>query len=112
MREILLVHKRPGAQAEVLKTLPNLESLNKLLDGGYLCHIRMTPDIHGYVDDEGLLKELPLNFYLNGEPIVGPAIFSKIDGGGDERGFDSEEEATAFALFLNQGFPAIRAFNT
>ena len=86
--------------AEVVTIDSTLEALRALLDGGYLCGIRLTPEIHGYVDDEGLLKELPLNFVLDGEPIVGPAIFSKVDASGDEIGF-TDDEAIEFCKFIN-----------
>jgi len=80
------------------------DAMRALLDGGYLCVIRLSDGVHGYVDDEGLLKELPLNFLLRGEPIVGPAIFSKADAEGDEIGFETEEEASRVCARINQEF--------
>jgi hypothetical protein len=77
--------------AEVVTIENSLEALQRLLDGGYLCGIRLSSEIHGYVDDDGLSKELPLNFVLDGEPIVGPAVFSKADADGDEIGFTDDE---------------------
>ena len=97
---IQVVHKRPSMPAEVVTVENTLEALRALLDGGYLCGISVTPTIHGYVDDEGLLKKLPLNFMLNGERIVGPAIFSKADGNGNDIGFTGNE-ALEFCKFMN-----------
>jgi hypothetical protein len=88
---IQVVHKRPALPAEVVMIENTLEALQRLLDGGYLCGIHLTPSVHGYVDDDGLSKELPLNFVLDGEPIVGPAVFSKADSGGEEIGFEGDE---------------------
>ncbi len=88
---IQVVHKRPALPAEVVTIESTLEALQHLLDGGCLCGIRLTPEIHGYVDDDGLGKELPLNFVLDGEPIVGPAVFSKADANGEEIGFVGDE---------------------
>jgi hypothetical protein len=99
---IRVVHKRPALPAEVVTIENSLEALQRLLDGGYLCGIRLTPTVHGYVDDNGLLKELPVNFVLNGEPIVGPAVFSKIDSDGEEIGFGNESEALLFCRQLNE----------
>lgn len=88
---ISVVYKRPSMPAEVVEIESTLAAFRKLLDGGSLCAVHLTPRIHGYVDDEGLLKELPLNFVLRGEPIVGPAVFSKIDAAGDDVGFEAED---------------------
>ena len=86
--------------AEAIEIDGTLEAFQKLLDGGSLCAVRLTPNIHGYVDDEGLLKELPLNFVLRGEPIVGPAVFSRVDGEGEDVGFETED-ALYFCKQLN-----------
>jgi len=98
---IRVVHKRPALPAEVVTIENSLESLQHLLDGGYLCGIKLTPDVHGYVDDDGLSKELPLNFVLDGECIVGPAVFSKADVDGEEIGFGNEAEALLFCKRIN-----------
>jgi len=100
---IRVIHKRPGLPAEVIVIDDSLEAMRALLDGGYLCAIRLSEDVHGYVDDEGLLKELPLNFWLRGEPIVGPAIFSKADARGDEIGFYNVAEALDVCEQINLG---------
>lgn len=86
--------------AEVVAIDNTLEALQALLDDGSLCGIRLTPEIHGYVDDEGLLKELLLNFVLDGETIVGSAVFSKADADGEEIGF-TDDEAVEFCKFIN-----------
>lgn len=105
--KIIVVHKRPQFPAEVV-TVPNtLEAFQGLLDGGMLTAVALGKGLHVYVDDEGLLKDLPLNFLLNGEPIVGPAIFSRTDGRGDDIGLKSEE-ALQLARTLNDGSLNIR----
>jgi hypothetical protein len=104
MSTIRVIHKTPNAPAKVIVIDDGLEAMRALLDGGYLCVIRLSDGVHGYVDDEGLLKELPLNFLLRGEPIVGPAIFSKADAEGDEIGFETEEEASRVCARINQEF--------
>lgn len=101
MNQILVVHKRPGFEAEVVRTDNTLEAFQGLLDGGTLCGIELSETILGYADDDGLSKELPLNFYLHGEPIVGPAFFSKIDDEGEDIGFETEAEALAVCRCLN-----------
>lgn len=88
--------------AEVVTIENTLEALQRLLDGGCLCGIHLTPAVHGYVDDDGLSKELPLNFVLDGEPIVGPAIFSKADQDGKEIGFGNETEALLLCKRINE----------
>jgi len=59
--------------------------------GGWFTHVSINKALDFWVDDEGLLKGLPLNkvatqFYLQlgaTSPIVGTAVFT---GGGDGRG--------------------------
>ena len=86
--------------AEAVEIDGTLAAFQRLLDGGCLCAVKLTPGIHGYVDDEGLLKELPLNFVLRGEPIVGPVVFSTLDHEGDDVGF-SAEDALYFCKKIN-----------
>jgi hypothetical protein len=97
---IQVVHKRPALPAEVVEIESTLAAFRALLDGGSLCAVKLTPHIHGYVDDEGLLKELPLNFVLRGEPIVGSVVFSRADAAGDDVGFEAED-ALQFCEAIN-----------
>ena len=99
---IRVIHKQPGMPAEVVMIEDSLPAFQKLLNDGFLCFVRLSADVHAYVDDEGLLKKLPLNFILRGEPIVGPAVFSKLDGGLDI-GFENEKEALTLCQVLNTG---------
>lgn len=101
MKKLQVVYKRPNFPAEVVTIEDSLEGLQGLLDNGYLCGIRLDDTVSGYVDDEGLLKGLPLNFWLHGEPIVGPAVFSKVDEEGEEVGFTDAEEAFAVCRRVN-----------
>lgn len=102
MSEIRIVFKRPGFPAEVRLIENTLESLQAQLDGGCLEGIALTEEILGYADDEGLLKELPVNIVIDGQPIVGPVIFSKIDEGGDDIGFPDEAEAFRVCQMLDE----------
>lgn len=98
MKKITIVYKRPDKIPEVIQIDNTLEEFRRLLDGGYLEAVRAVRDVHAYVDEEGRLKDLPINFMLRGEPIVGPAIFSKVDEEGEDTGFDTEEEAREFMI--------------
>jgi hypothetical protein len=100
--KIQVVHKRPLMLAEVVTIDNTLKALQDLLDGGCLSAIQITPGVHAYVDDEGLLKKLQLNFVFYDEPIVGPVVFSKVDASGDEIGFESEKGALEFCAVLNK----------
>jgi hypothetical protein len=106
VKTIRVIHKRPYVPAEVVVIDDSLEALRALLDGGYLCAVRISKpeDMHIYVDDEGLLKHMMFNFWLRGEPIVGPAIFSRVDARGDEIGFDSDAEALDMCKRINLEF--------
>lgn len=105
--KIRVVHKRPGKLAEIVSIENTLEALQGLLDGGYLEAVHppnfmpLGAGIHAYVDEEGKLKNLPPNFALSGDVIVGPVIFSKSDAEGEEVGLDESEAAEVCAL-LNE----------
>lgn len=103
MPTIRVVAKRPGLPAEVVDIPNTLEGIKSQLDDACICGIRLNREVTGYCDDEGLLKELPLNFILHGEPIVGPVVFSKVNGEGEEIGFDDEAEALDLCQKLNGG---------
>jgi hypothetical protein len=105
-KKIIVVHKKPAFDAEVVVIEDTLEALQGLLDGGILCGIRLNQEVLGYCDDDFLLKGLPLNFMLNGEPICGPAFFSKIDAEGEEIGFATEAEALKLCQTLNGMVPS------
>jgi hypothetical protein len=101
MSHIRVVHKRPNLPAEVLVVEDSLDAFRTLLDGATLCMIRLSGGIHGYVDDSGLMDDLPLNFVLRGQPIVGPAVFSTLNGRGEDIGFEDEKEALELCQTLN-----------
>ena len=74
---------------EILDT--ELPKVIKTAVGGWYTHVTIQPSLDFWVDDEGLLKSLPLNkvatrFYEMlgaSDPIVGDAVFT---GGTDARG--------------------------
>ena len=102
-KTIRVVHKLPQFPAEISIVPNTLESLQKFVGGSicgiYLDDVANVGDIGGYCDDEGLLKGLPLNFYLRGEPIVGPVVFSNVDHEGEEIGL-TELQAELLCRFL------------
>jgi hypothetical protein len=93
--KILVVHKRPGETAEVVEIENGRASFQKLLNGARTSSIRVTSEIYCYIDDEGIRKELPINFYFHNQPIAGPAVFSKCNDKGEDVGFQTDEEAIA-----------------
>ncbi len=97
---IRVVHKTPGQPAEVVNVDNSLESFQGLLDGGYLEAVFYPrTGVFAYIDEEGKLKGLPLNFYVGSEPIVGPAVFSKTDDEGEDIGLTEAEAAAVCASF-------------
>lgn len=63
-----------------LTTIPDtLEALQQTV-GGYIEALPLgDPHVACYVNEEGLLKGLPLNRVVNGRPIVGPILFVGFD---------------------------------
>lgn len=101
MTRIQVVHKKPGHPAEVVTIENTLEAFQGLLDGGHLEAIRFGGTVHAYIDEEGKLKDLPFNFWFNGEQIVGPAVFSKCDAEGEDVGLNEGEARTWCERFNN-----------
>jgi hypothetical protein len=98
-----LVVKEPGKPARALYVSLDA-ALDEMIGPGVLVDTFRfdSSGIHAYCDDDGLAKGLPHNFHRGGNPIVGSVVFSQTDSAGEEDvGFESEEEARAFALDLN-----------
>lgn len=103
---IWVVVKRPGLPATVERTAGELEDIRRLIgrtadEDVCIDVFAWSPDVHVYCDDEGLRKELPVNFVRGLTPIVGPVVFSRIDFLGEEIGFIDEARATIFAAAFN-----------
>ena len=114
---IWVVLKKSGEPARAVETVGDLVGLRSLLGGPdvYLDWFHWSKDVHGYCDDDGHRKMLPLNFTLirpplvwegkttklAPDPVVGPVVFSQIDGKGDEKGFADQASAERFAADFN-----------
>ena len=87
----------------------NLEGMQKFVDG-YIEAIRITENIVLWVNEEGLLKELPFNFYLtntDGEPIspiVGDAFFAGINAEGDNVSLTDDDLKILEERFISRRF--------
>jgi hypothetical protein len=103
---IWVVVKKPGLPATVERTEGQLADLHRLIgrtadEDVCIDVFAWTPDVHVYCDDEGLRKELPVNFMCGLIPIVGTVVFSRIDFQGEEIGFVDEARAVLFAAAFN-----------
>ncbi len=67
-----------------------LEAL-KTLVGGYIEVVRMEDNILLICNEEGKLKQLPPNFAMGHDVIVGTAVFVSFDGGEDFAGLNDEQ---------------------
>lgn len=74
MNIINAVVKEVGRDIEYRKIDTSLKSLQGLVSG-MVETVPITDTLLMLVNEEGLLKELELNFFLHSEPIVGNAVF-------------------------------------
>lgn len=84
-----------------------LEAMQEIV-GGYIEAVRITENIVLWVNEEGLLKQLPLNFYLSnssGEPIspiVGDVLFTGVDSEGDNISLTDDDIKLIESRFINR----------
>lgn len=99
MTQIHMVGKRPGEAARVVD-MPTGDQMRTFLGGwlaGYSFSLVRPPAGHVFtlwVDDEGLLKGLPLHLHIPPYgPIVGPVLISKTNTEGEEVSLTDDEAA-------------------
>ena len=103
-----VVTKKPGEGAKIVEFAKKCVSLEDIKDAVDQAWVTMTTvRINGFTfdiwcDDEGLLKELPLNFYHTDihQPIVGPVIVCAHDADGDSIPL-TKKQADAIAAWLD-----------
>ena len=76
-----VLFKPVGQDAHPLEIPNTLQALQELV-GGYIETITLTRHSCCIVNEEGRLKRLLPNFYLNGGLIVGNAVFVGVKGDG------------------------------
>jgi hypothetical protein len=95
--QIQIVTKRVGLPVQFEIIEHTLENMQKIV-GGTLDSVRVREDIIMWVDDEGLLKESPLNLitYVDGKEvhhIAGDVFFAGIDDEGETISLTDEQIA-------------------
>lgn len=76
---ITVLRKDPGRHAYVVEIENTLEALQKEV-GGYIETLTLPGGAVAIVDEEGVLKDKPLNMTIRGHMIVGTIIFAGVDG--------------------------------
>lgn len=76
-----VLYKKPGEAPVVLQIHSSLSELQELV-GGYIEIVKLGEDIAIICNEEGKLKGLEANFYVEAidDIIVGPAVFCRIEG--------------------------------
>jgi hypothetical protein len=95
MRKIKVIHKKVGEQAVITEMEHSLENMQKMV-GGTLDSVFLPQKIVMWVDDEGLLKESPINLvtYVEGyqvHHIAGDVLFTGIDDEGETISLTDEQ---------------------
>jgi len=94
-----VVIKKPGFRPYIKEIDAGLDSLQALVEG-YIEVAMRAPNFFGggdelvcYVNEEGLLKEMPLNIYRpsDGHPLVGPLVAVKTDNQGEDVSMTEED---------------------
>ena len=73
--------KQPGLPEEVIDVPNTLQAMQELV-GGYIETITLTRHSCCIVNEDGLYQGLLPNFYLNGNLLVGNAVFVGVKGDG------------------------------
>ena len=71
--------KLPGLNPETVDIPNELKDLQKAVHG-YIETVTLTRHTAMIVNEEGRIRNMVPNFYLNGELIVGPALFVGVKG--------------------------------
>lgn len=77
--EIKVIVKKPGEEPYET-TIPNTLEACQDLVGGYIEVFPVATDACIICNEEGLLRDLPFNCIVQGNPFVGPIVFAGIDG--------------------------------
>ena len=64
---------------------PTLENLQKFVDG-HIEYFQITKDIIAIVNEEGAIKDLMFNCWVDGTPLFGTVIFAGFDPDNEEHG--------------------------
>ena len=90
--------KEPGKDPHTMVIQNNLHLLQQLVDGLIEVHT-LADGLVMIVNEEGKLKNLPHNFTLYGENIVGPVVIVGVDG---EDCCDCPIDIDTWKLFLKE----------
>ena len=105
-KDIDIIGKNVGENPKFEVLNHSLENMQKRIDenGSTLDALRFNGDLTMWIDDDGLLKESPLNMitYANGEQvhhIVGNVFFTSVDSEGDTIGLTKMQKMAVINSF-------------
>ena len=87
------------------RTIPNGYPSVREAIGGTIDFTTLTDKVGAYVDDEGLVKRLPMNVVgslLAGRPLYGPLVFGAIDPDRDGDTCSPDEQTMRWAESIGQ----------
>jgi hypothetical protein len=94
---IRAVVKNPGEPAVEKMIDADLESLQRLV-GGYIECVSVGKGVDMFVNEEGLLIDLPLNKVVSGHTLVGTIVAISCDDEGESIGLNDEQLSYAMTL--------------
>ena len=97
-RKIKIVVSEPGKAPEIKEIDSDLSSMQEVV-GGYVECISVNNNIDIWVNEEGLLMDLPFNRYIGSVPVVGTIFAASHNNDGDTLGLNPKQVEIAMQLF-------------
>lgn len=90
MSKITIVVKEPGKTPEVKEIDDTLEAMQEVV-GGYIELVAMPNKLDFYVNEDGIMQELPFNTHIRGLPVVGTVFAASRNSSGDTIGLNQSQ---------------------
>lgn len=97
-RKIKIVISEPGKMPEVKEIEHTLEAMQSIV-GGYVECIALPHNIDVWLNEEGLLMNLPFNRYVGGVPVVGTIFAASRNNAGDTLSLSDKQITSVMQMF-------------
>lgn len=98
MKKIKIVVCEPGKSPEICEINDDLESMQNIV-GGYIECIALKNNIDVWVNEEGLLMDLPFNRTVNRKPLVGTIFAASHNKSGDTTSLSAQQIKDVLVMF-------------
>ena len=98
MKKIKIVVCEPGKSPEIREIDSDLKSMQDIV-GGYIECVALKNNIDVWINEEGLLMDLPFNRFVNRQPLVGTIFAASHNSSGDTISLTDTQISQVFAIF-------------